>query len=173
MYLLEVWRKRTSTEQWIESLLDLTVKWQPLEWGFETGQITRSIGPFLERRARERRAYITPMMYPSRHDKSIRAQSIRGRMAMQGLYVPLHAHWFPDFLSEILSFPAGKYDDQVDCLSLIGQMLTRITPGIEPEKPKPIQVLCPPDGDDRYVGVTLEEIFELNENSGDRQPERI
>jgi hypothetical protein len=36
--------------------------------------------------------------------------------------------------SELLSFPAGKYDDQVDALGLIGQLLDRITAGQRPKK---------------------------------------
>jgi Resolvase, N terminal domain len=34
-----------------------------------------------------------------------------------------------------LSFPAGKYDDQVDALGLIGQLLDRITAEQKPKKP--------------------------------------
>jgi phage terminase large subunit-like protein len=35
-------------------------------------------------------------------------------MAMHGLYVPTNAPWYPDFLHELLSFPAAKHDDIVD-----------------------------------------------------------
>jgi phage terminase large subunit-like protein len=64
-----------------------------------------------------------------------RAQSFRGRrMAMLGLYVPTRAPWYPALRSELLSFPAGKYDDQVDALGLIGQPLDRITAGQKPKK---------------------------------------
>jgi hypothetical protein len=38
------------------------------------------------------------------------------------LYVPANAPWYAEFKSELLSFPAGKYDDQVDALGLIGQL---------------------------------------------------
>jgi phage terminase large subunit-like protein len=48
-------------------------------------------------------------------------------MAMLGLYVPTHAPWYPALRAELLSFPLGKYDDQVDALGLIGQLLDRIT----------------------------------------------
>jgi hypothetical protein len=34
-----------------------------------------------------------------------------------------------------LSFPAGKYDDQVDALGLIGQLLDRITARQKPKAP--------------------------------------
>ena len=40
--------------------------------------------------------------------------------------------------AELLTFPAGKHDDQVDALGLIGQLLDRMIPGrvAKPEAPK-------------------------------------
>ena len=61
-------------------------------------------------------------------------------MALEGLYVPTKANWYPAFRSELLSFPAGKHDDQVDALGLVGQLLDQMVPGQkpkEPQKPKP------------------------------------
>ena len=56
-------------------------------------------------------------------------------MAMLGLYVPIMTPWYADLRSELLSFPAGKHDDQVDALGLVGQLLDRVTPGTKPKKP--------------------------------------
>jgi predicted phage terminase large subunit-like protein len=72
--------------------------------------------------------------FPTPGDKAVRAQSIRGRMELDGLYVPMRAPWYADFRAELLSFPAGKHDDQVDALGLIGQVLDRMTAGREPPK---------------------------------------
>lgn len=72
--------------------------------------------------------------------RALRAQSIRGRMALEGLYVPTNASWYPMLRSELLSFPAGKHDDQIDALGLVGQLLDQMVPGQKPkapEKPKP------------------------------------
>lgn len=60
-------------------------------------------------------------------------------MALDGLYVPRGAAWFPAFRSELLSFPAGKHDDQVDALGLVGQLLDKMIAGAKPrpvEKPR-------------------------------------
>ena len=75
--------------------------------------------------------------FPTRGDKGVRAQSIRGRMALEGLYVPIKAPWYPAFRSELLSFPAGKHDDIVDALGLVGQLLDRMQSGQKPHKPEP------------------------------------
>jgi predicted phage terminase large subunit-like protein len=44
-------------------------------------------------------------------------------MAIECLYVPANAPWLADLRSELLAFPAGKHDDCVDALGLIGQLL--------------------------------------------------
>jgi hypothetical protein len=56
---------------------------------------------------------------------------------MQGLYVRQGAPWFADLRAELLSFPAGKHDDQVAALGLVGQLLDKINAG---QKPKPPDV---------------------------------
>ena len=112
----------------------LVTEWKPRQWAEEQGQINAGVGPFLERRQWERNAFVYREQFPSRADKAMRAQSIRGRMALRGLYLPQNAPWLPQFRSELLAFPNGKYDDQVDMLGLIGQLLDMIAVG---ENPKP------------------------------------
>lgn len=134
MYLLDLWRRQTASDVWIETLCDLVLRWKPMEWAEETGQIKASLGPFIDRRQVERKAYVKRTQFPTRGDKSVRAQAIRGRMALKGLFVNPQAPYFAEFRSELLSFPAGKHDDQVDALGLIGQLLDTITGGSWPEK---------------------------------------
>lgn len=122
-WLLDLWRSQADSAVWIDALCDLILQWKPIEWAEEGGQIRGAIGPFIDRRARERNAYCYRRQFPSRGDKAVRAQAIRGLMAMRGLYVPMSASWYADLRSELLGFPAGKHDDQVDALGLIGQML--------------------------------------------------
>ena len=116
----------------MEAFCDLVLKWRPVAWAEETGQIKAGVGPFLERQQRDRKAYVVREPFPTRGDKAVRAQSIRGRMALHGLYLPVHADWLPAFQSELLTFPAGKHDDQVDALGLIGQLLDKMQPGQKP-----------------------------------------
>lgn len=151
MYLLDLWRRQSSSDIWIESFCDLVKEWKPLEWAEEQGQIRAGVGPFLDRRQREREAFVYRRQFPTRGDKAVRAQSIRGRMALQKLYVPTKAAWYPALLSELLSFPAGKHDDQVDALGLIGQLLDTIIHGTVPDK------LAPPKNPSGYVPRTITE----------------
>jgi predicted phage terminase large subunit-like protein len=139
MYLLDLWRERSASDRWVESLCDLVQHWSPIGWAEEPGQIKSGVGPFLERRMRERRAFVPRVSFTSRGDKAVRAQSMRGRMALDGLYVPTDAPWLPDFRNELLSFPAGRHDDQVDAIGLIGQLLDRMVPPSKPKAARPLR----------------------------------
>jgi predicted phage terminase large subunit-like protein len=146
MYLLDLWRGQASSDVWIEAWCDLVRKWKPAFWAEEQGQIISGVGPFLKRRAIERQAYTVREQFVSRGDKAIRAQSIRGRMAMLGLYVRQGAPWLADLRAELLGFPAGKHDDQVDALGLVGQLLDKISAGRKPGPPEvpPREAYSPP-----------------------------
>ncbi len=139
IYLLDLWRQQAASDRWIEAFCDLVLEWKPMGWAEEQGQIKAGLGPFLNRRQQERRAYVSREAFPTRGDKAVRAQSIRNFMALEGLYVPIHAPWYAAFRAELLSFPAGKHDDQVDALGLIGQLLDHMTAGRVPSKARPLK----------------------------------
>jgi predicted phage terminase large subunit-like protein len=138
MYLLDLWRRQAASDVWVEAFVDLVQQWKPIAWAEETGQIKSGVGPFIEKRQRERRAYCYREQFPTRGDKAIRAQSIRGRMALDGLYYQANAPWFANLQNELLAFPNGKHDDQVDALGLAGQLLDKMQNGLVPvtEEPK-------------------------------------
>ena len=54
-------------------------------------------------------------------------------MELDGLYVPARAPWLADLKAELLAFPTGKHDDQVDALGLVGQLLDKWAPGGVPK----------------------------------------
>jgi predicted phage terminase large subunit-like protein len=138
MYLLDLWRGQKQGDVWIDAFCDLVIEWNPMGWAEEMGQIKAAIGPFLARRQHERKAYVAREQFTTRTgNKAVRAQSIRGRMALSGLYVPVHAPWYAALRAELLSFPAGKHDDQVDALGLVGQLLDKMIIGRKPKKAEP------------------------------------
>lgn len=135
LWLLDLWRGQASSDVWVDAFCDLVRAWKPIGWAEEQGQIRAGIGPFLTRAMRDKQAYVARHDFPTRGDKAVRAQSIRGRMAVDGLRIPAAAAWRTDFESELMSFPVGKHDDQVDALGLVGQLLDRMIIPAKPEAP--------------------------------------
>ena len=135
-------------------LLDMMEYWKPIRWAEESGQIEKSVGPFLFKEQMRRKVYCHRVQFSSSKDKPTRARSIQGRVAMRGLWMPVAAPWAGDAQSELLKFPTGKHDDIVDTLSLIGRMIAGIEQGKEVE---PNEALPP-------GGISLNKLVELEES---------
>lgn len=133
VYVLDWWYGQTAADEWIESLLDLMMKWKPVTWFGEAGVIRRSVEPFLSKRMRERRVYCHCEWMASIHDKPTRARGIQSRCSMGKLYFLTANDWTERLISQLLRFPDGKFDDGVDVMSLIGRALEEIYGAIVPE----------------------------------------
>lgn len=157
IYLLDLWRKQASPDAWAEALIDLMALWLTLTWAEERGQIQKGVGPFITKRQLERKIYSHRRQFSSTADKATRAQPIRGRMAMGKVYLPRNAPWVAELLDELLRFPAGRHDDQVDSLSLIGRMLDELIPGSRPKVMEPMR---------GAAEMTFDEIIDLTGPGG-------
>jgi len=131
LYLLDLWRAQSASDVWVDAFCALVRKWKPIGWAEETGQIKSGVGPFLVKRMLETESYVAREQFPTRGDKAVRAQSIRARMALQGLHVHRDAPWLADLVSEMMSFPVGVHDDQVDAMGLAGQLMDRINAKVD------------------------------------------
>ena len=101
-------------------------RWKPVEWAEEKGQIEKSVGPFIDARMRERQVYCHREQFASSADKPTRAQAFRARMAMGKVFWPRQAPWVDAVYRVLMTFPAGKIDDDVDVCSLFGRMLAPV-----------------------------------------------
>lgn len=164
IFVLDWWREQTKSDVWVETVIDLMKRWKPLAWGEEGGQIEKGVGPFLAKRMRERKVNCLRRQYASSRDKPTRARSIQARTSMGMLYLPRKAPWTEELVAELLRFPVGKHDDQVDVLSLFGRMLDRMIAGSEEPKPKEPVKLGPP---------TYDELMKLQPKDDPDAPRRI
>lgn len=128
---------RWLTDKSVEYMIDLMAKYKPLYWWAERGHISKSIGPFLLKRMRERSTYVSIDEITPTTDKKSRAQSMQGRISMGKVYLPSYAPWYPEALDQMLKFPYGSHDDFVDALSYVGLGLAKqFRAGPAKEKPK-------------------------------------
>lgn len=138
LYVLDIWRAQTESHIWVEEFINLIDRHKTLNWAEEPGQILKSLGPFIDKRMRERRVYGRREQMPSVADKPTRCRAFQARAAMGKVYLPEKASWVPDLLAELTSFPAGKHDDQVDALGLIGRLLDQMLAGRVPKAEAPL-----------------------------------
>ena len=50
-------------------------------------------------------------------DKVMRMSAQTAKIEAGRVYLPVRAPWLADFEAEVLAFPSGKHDDQVDSMS--------------------------------------------------------
>ena len=135
IFILDWWRGQTSSLEWVETAIDLEVKWKPGQWAQEKGQIVGGVGPFLNKRRRERKAYATELLqFASTRDKATRARSIQGRMRQGMVYFPADTAWADDLISRLKRFrgTGDEVDDDADVMSLFGRMLDDMHHGSVP-----------------------------------------
>jgi predicted phage terminase large subunit-like protein len=133
LYVVDVVRGRFDGYELVEKILDLYEKWHPLAVGIEKGHIEMAIGPFLEKRVQERKlheAYFYGLK-TGRRDKEARARAIQGRMQQGMVYIPKDPVWASSLVAELLRFPNGTHDDQVDALAWLGLMMTEFVTYVE------------------------------------------
>lgn len=118
LYVLDVLRFRSDDgNAIIETVLDYQQQWGAQLLGFEDGQIWKSLASQFKKRCEERKIYPAYELLIPLTDKMVRANPLKGRMQIGKVYFPKNASWFATQQQEMLRFPAGKHDDQVDSLS--------------------------------------------------------
>ena len=130
LWIVDLFRFKVETSELIEHMIDIWEIYRHEIIGLEAGVIKHAIAPFLNKRISERRAFsmnVEPL--PSGNvDKITRARSIQGRMRQGKVLFPKNALYTQDLINELLQFPQGKHDDQVDALAYIGLMLDEMQP---------------------------------------------
>lgn len=121
----------------VEAILNLAQKWHnpSLVVGFEDGQIYRAIESLLKKRMRERQFYPPTTVLKPITDKLARGRALQGRMQQGMISFSSVGEWYDGLRTEMLRFPAGAHDDQVDSLSWAVQLVV----GREPPRRPPEQ----------------------------------
>ncbi|MGI9521244.1 MAG: phage terminase large subunit [Hyphomicrobiaceae bacterium] len=137
IYILDIWRGQELTDVSVDVLCKLIKDWRPMMWAEDRDQIVTSIGPFINKRMQELKTFCRREQFAfANRDKPMRARAIQARASMGKVYLPATAAWKADFLSELLMFDAGRFDDQVDTFGLVGRMLDDMVGARAPKNKK-------------------------------------
>lgn len=121
-YLLDVWRGRATFPE-----LKRQVYAEAARWGIDSlliedkGSGTQLIAQLLEE---DSPALPRPVARLPKEDKATRMSAQTDRIEQGHVHIPVEAPWLAAFRSEMLQFPKGKFDDQVDSVSQFLQWVT-------------------------------------------------
>lgn len=137
LHIVNCIRERLSGDEIVSVLLSLQRVYNPLAVGIEDTQISKAIGPYLNREMAETGVYMNiTMLKPHRQDKIQRARSIQARMRAGMVKFDKQADWWLTFEDECMSFPRAKHDDVVDALSYQGILIDKMTEGLTTDEIK-------------------------------------
>lgn len=125
LHIAEVVRFKSADSFFIvESILNMCTRWPSasIQLGFEDGQIYRAIESLLTKRMRERKMYPAVEVLKPITDKMARARPLQGRMQQGMVSFSSSGEWYEELRNEMLRFPAGVHDDQVDALAWMTKM---------------------------------------------------
>lgn len=121
LYVLHVMRfKSDDGNAIVEHMIDQSVAWKADMLGFEDGQIWKTMKAQYEKRCLERQHYTTYEVLQPLTDKLVRANPLKGRMQLGKVFIQKDQPWTEAFVRELMVFPAGKHDDQVDACFIAG-----------------------------------------------------
>ena len=126
---IDWWTDQATASVWIEALIDLFQKHKPRAFFGESGVIRRAIEPMLRARMKERKVFCRLVWLPRVADKVASARGFQAR-AENGQVSFLDRKWAHDVLEQLVSFPTGKHDDDVDVCAILGMALDQTHPAI-------------------------------------------
>lgn len=118
-HVIEVRRfKTTDSSKIVDQILDMYAAYDRVQVvAAEDGQIWRTMQALLKKRCTERRVYPHIEVQKPLTDKMVRARPLQGRMELGKVTFPKNARWMETLERELLRFPSGIHDDQVDALA--------------------------------------------------------
>lgn len=135
LHIVNCIRERMAGDEIVHTLMNLQKIYDPIAIGIEDGQISKAIGPYLNRAMAETGVYMNIcLLKPHRQDKIQRARSIQARMRASQVKFDSTSEWFVQFKDECLNFPRAKHDDVVDALSYQGILIDKMSEGLTEEE---------------------------------------
>lgn len=135
LHIVNCIRERLSGDEIVATLLSLQKIYNPMAIGIEDTQISKALGPYLNRAMMEDGTYMNiTMLKPHRQDKMQRARAIQARMRAGMVKFDKSADWWLTFEDECMSFPRARHDDTVDALAYQGILIDSMSEGLTEEE---------------------------------------
>jgi predicted phage terminase large subunit-like protein len=117
----EVWRDKIEGAGHEQKLKDFCSRYHPMAIGIESVSYQQT----LLQKVMDAGLPVVKLL--ANKDKITRSLPIASRMESGKVFFRADAHWLDAFESELLSFPTGKHDDQVDAFAYIANLVDPIS----------------------------------------------
>lgn len=117
IYILDVWRDKIPSTELGSVILSFSKKWE--EFGIVQAVVieeTPNSEPII-RQLQNTSTYNIIGVLP-RGEKVVRLKAVCGMIQNGRVFLPKLSTWELDYIDELIAFPKGKHDDQVDATSL-------------------------------------------------------
>jgi predicted phage terminase large subunit-like protein len=125
-YLLDLVRHRMELPDLRREVLRLSAHWQVDQTLIEDTELGRALVQDIRRSGSLR-----PILSKPRFDKQARMLAQSARFEAGQVHTPREAPWLAPWLDELLAFPNGRHDDQVDSTSQALSYLTARTHALQ------------------------------------------
>jgi predicted phage terminase large subunit-like protein len=125
IYVLDTLKGHWKVAESIDNIFTMYQKWHPSVIGLETIAYQKALKSWLEEKMRERGVFfpITELRRNTNESKEFRIKALEP-FYRDGLVY--HAPWMKSLETELLQFPKGKHDDEIDALA---SQLDLLVPG--------------------------------------------
>lgn len=134
LYLIDWISCQSESDVWVDDLLDLVKKHDPVIWGAEVGQIKKAVSPWLNKRSLQRKIFVNLEAMSHVGDKAANARSFQAMVKLGLVYIPM-CDWGDELIRQLVKFPAGAFDDKVDVCGLMGRLIDKVFEICPPKEP--------------------------------------
>lgn len=122
IYVLDTVKGKWKVSEQVENIFTKYEQWKPSAVGLETVSYQKALKAWLEEKMRSRGVYfpITELNRSSNETKEFRIKALEPFYREGKVY---HAKWMKSLEDELLTFPKGKHDDEIDALASQLQLL--------------------------------------------------
>lgn len=144
LWFVDWWSGQVETDDACESMLDFVPRYRPFRWWDEGGVIDRAVRPWLRRSMRRQpkqgkrppkpARFVHVEALPRIADKRAKCQTFAAISSARMVHFPAWQPWTEKVISQLVGFPAHRFDDCYDVCGLLGRGIDKM---MAPEPPPP------------------------------------
>ena len=134
MYIVDIRKGRWDALQIVDEMFAVEKKYSPQLFITERGAIEKAVGAILRSEMSRRGSFMNLYPMTPTKDKQTRARSFQARLRAGGVKLDKGAMWYSEYEDELVRFPKGRHDDQVDASSWLGLVIDQVHNANTPEE---------------------------------------